>query len=145
MFPVKLPQNIIDTIKSLRESKDFLVSGEKITELKAKMEKEREKAILKMKRKQINDWKKGKTNYLNGIKTIYLRVKDDIVHTSLGAEVSLKQAIVMYKRILSGKPVHGFKFDYYTVTGYNDNILTIGCHQIERSELDRIAKELKII
>ena len=41
--------------------------------------------------------------------------------------------------IKAGKDIKGHKIDGYTVIGLN-GVLTIGCHKIERKEIDRFAK-----
>lgn len=64
-----------------------------------------------------------------------------IVETSKGAKVSLKAAKVLFDLIQSGKDIKGFDIDGYTVISLN-GVLTIGCHKIERSEIDRFAKKM---
>lgn len=68
-----------------------------------------------------------------------LRVDYDQVETSKGARVSLKAAKVLFDLIQAGKDVKGFVIDGYTVISLN-GVLTIGCHNIERSEIERFAK-----
>ena len=64
------------------------------------------------------------------------------VQTSHGAKVPSKDAKILYKRIKAGKPVHGFKIGFYTVTGLNGT-LRIGCHNISQTEIDRFAAVMK--
>jgi len=52
--------------------------------------------------------------------------------------VSLKAAKVLFNLIKSGKDIKGFDIDGYTVIGLN-GVLTIGCHVIERKEINRLA------
>ena len=60
------------------------------------------------------------------------------METSKGARVSLKAAKVLFKMIKSGKDIKGFDLEGYTVIGLN-GVLTIGCHAIERKEINRLA------
>jgi len=80
------------------------------------------------------------TRDFNAIDTVGLRCVDgEIVETSKGASVSLKAAKVLFERIHAGKDVKGFEIDGYTVISMN-GVLTIGCHEIERFEIERFAK-----
>ena len=57
----------------------------------------------------------------------------------MGANVPVKEAKILYLRIKAGKDVKGFKIGYYTVISINGT-LKIGCHNIEKNEMDRLAK-----
>jgi len=61
-----------------------------------------------------------------------------MIQTSLGANVPLREAKILYERIKDGKDIKGHKIGYYTVIGLNGT-LNIGCHKIERDEMERIA------
>lgn len=80
----------------------------------------------------------GKSYYFDGV---LLRANGTEVETSGGAKVPLKEARILYKAIKAGKPVHGFKVGYYTVTSLNGS-LKIGCHTISLKEVDRFAKAM---
>ncbi|KKM60309.1 hypothetical protein LCGC14_1543200, partial [marine sediment metagenome] len=47
----------------------------------------------------------------------------------------------LYNAIKAGKGVAGFKIGYYTVDSMN-GALKIGCHDIPRKEIDRLALSL---
>jgi len=68
----------------------------------------------------------------------YLRVKGENVNTSKGANVPLKAAKVLFEMIKQGKDIKGWQIGNYTVISLN-GVLTIGCHKIERSEINRFA------
>ena len=92
------------------------------------------------------DGKSGKTFVVCNNKRFvfsYIRVRKsgNEIESSLGARVPIKEARVLYKAIKAGKPVHGMKIGYYTVTGLNGT-LRIGCHEIQRKEVDRLAAVL---
>jgi hypothetical protein len=69
----------------------------------------------------------------------YLRVNENEVETTHGAKVPLDAAKVLFSLIQSGRDIKGFKIGNYTVIGIN-GVLTIGCHKIERNEIERFAK-----
>lgn len=85
----------------------------------------------------------------NLVETVYLREnvreyeveRTPIVETSKGARVDLDKAKVLFDLIKSGRDIKGFDLDGYTVIGLN-GVLTIGCHKIERKEINRFAKLL---
>jgi hypothetical protein len=104
-------------------------------------EKRKKAARQKELMARLADWLKGtrSTNDVYELENVYLRAKDKEIQTSKGAVVSLKAGRVLFKMIQAGKDVLGHKIDGYTVTGLN-GVLSIGCHKIERSEIDRFAK-----
>jgi hypothetical protein len=92
-------------------------------------------------------------NWLNGIDTpkevcsyrvdtlpnSYLRLIDkDVIETSHGAKVNVRNAKALFSLIKAGKDIKGFEIDGYTVLGIN-GVLTVGCHRIERTEINRFA------
>ena len=96
-------------------------------------------------------WMKNRSNQtfvvVNGktfnFSKVLLRVNqfDKEVETSMRARVPLKAARILYKLIKAGKPVHGHTIGHYTVLSCNGE-LKIGCHSIDRAEVDRIAKAM---
>lgn len=77
----------------------------------------------------------------------YLRVQmspsavnamDGNVETSKGARVTLRAARVLFDMLVNGHDIKGHSIDGYTVIGIN-GVLTIGCHTIERAEINRFA------
>jgi hypothetical protein len=75
------------------------------------------------------------------LKNAYLRLnkEGDKVETTQGAKVSIRAAKVLFDLIKSGKDIKGHNIDGYTVIGIN-GVLTIGCHKIETTEINRFAK-----
>ena len=86
-------------------------------------------------------------SYPNGIVETRLRLSanEKSIETPRGAEVTVKLVRVLYHKIVTGRDVNGNKFNGFTVINYIDDILTVGCHKIERKEIDRLAIELKWI
>ena len=72
---------------------------------------------------------------------VYLRYNEagEEIETSMSASAPAREAKILYERIKAGKDVKGFKIGYYTVISSNGK-LKIGCHEIEREEIERIAK-----
>jgi hypothetical protein len=101
-----------------------------------------------------NSWINGETNktslFIDKItrniefSQIRLRVNNDIIETSLNANVPIREAKILFERINTGKDIKGFRIGYYTVISINGT-LKIGCHNIELSEVYRIAKVLNWI
>jgi hypothetical protein len=122
-----------------------LFNGCNFTELRAKKEKQKTA-------KQIADNKKWLKNWLGGLvvpykaNKVYLRYNQltDEIETTKSAKVPAKEAKILYLRIQAGKDIKGMKIGYYTVISLN-GVLKIGCHEIERDEINRLAKLLNWI
>lgn len=103
------------------------------------------KAETVRQKRAIAQWLKGDSNhYLPFSDKVYLRAgmnseNIEVVQTSRGASAPLKAAKVLFSLIHAGKDVKGFDLDGYTVISMN-GVLTIGCHKIERDEIERFAK-----
>jgi hypothetical protein len=98
-------------------------------------EREREKS------ENFERWKQGYNIYYHDFREfpVALRVKDSNVETSFGAKVTYESAKLLYSLIVAGKDIKGHNIDGYTVISLN-GVLTIGCHKIERSEIERFAQ-----
>lgn len=116
-------------------------------EKEERLKNERLEAEKKAK-KTITKWKRGERVQIpHFVDTVYLRAsqreyevtRTDVVETSKGARVELEKAKVLFDLIKSGRDIKGYDLDGYTVIGLN-GILTIGCHKIERKEINRFAR-----
>jgi hypothetical protein len=79
--------------------------------------------------------------YKNKYSEDFLRISGDEIETSQGIKVSISEAKILYKAILSGQDIKGFKIGYYTVISIN-GVLTIGCHKINMSSVHNVGKEI---
>jgi hypothetical protein len=86
-------------------------------------------------------WLKGENVSIYSEGHVYLRAKDGYIETSKGAKVAIQEARILFDRIAQGKDVKGFEIGSYTVISMN-GVLTIGCHKIERKEINRLSKKL---
>jgi hypothetical protein len=105
---------------------------------KARQERERKEA------ERLEAWKRGEGDrWFGGMySAVYLRVKDDRVETSRGAQITAKTAEFLWKGIARGMDVCGLRLDNYTVNSWDGKTLTVGCHRIPVEEMNRIAPEL---
>lgn len=103
--------------------------------------------------KEIDAWKAGApaTNAVRELSPMMLRIKDNEVNTSHGANVSVSLAALMLRRVLNGKAKLGDKVGPYTLD-YVDkekDIVRIGCHVIALSEaknvLSNFLPKLKVV
>ena len=76
--------------------------------------------------------------------TVLLRLSKDSesIETSLGANVSIREAKVLYELLKRGSDIKGFRIGYYTVIGKTETHIQIGCHTIELSEVELLAQKL---
>lgn len=121
-----------------------------LAEKKEREEKERNRLIIEfalpawLNNQESFEYGNGSHNTETAISKLsesYLRLREDKIYTSHGASVSVKAAKILFERIKSGKDIRGFEIDGYTVIGIN-GVLTIGCHKIERSEINRFAASM---
>ena len=85
-----------------------------------------------------------KTNFVRiGQNEDYLRLSycSEYVETTQGVKVPIKEAKILYKMILDGKDIKGYKIGYYTVIGLN-GVLKIGCHKINKKSMHEIGQKL---
>ncbi len=135
---------------------------------KAKKAKERKDKVLRKEREareakaQIEamenreKWKNGEDIHLsqwdyigNRSADVLLRVKDDVLETSLGAEVPLHHAVKILPLIRSGSPYlrngHTIHLGHFALDQIDEaGNVKAGCHTIKREEIERIAALLKL-
>lgn len=79
--------------------------------------------------------------YWNDLPT-RLRLDDGRVLTSRGAQITERKARELWAALVRGVDVAGVELDHYTVTSWDGARLIVGCHDIERAELERMAAAL---
>lgn len=125
-------------IEKVREAEELAIK-------KAIAEKrKRAKLLHEQELQAVEDWKNLKRleiPYLQTISDTYLRINGEWVETSRNASVKLESAKTLWKLIEANKDVKGHTIDGYTVISMN-GVLRVGCHVIERSEVERIGKML---
>lgn len=125
----------------------FQLDDETLKALQDK-DKGRRKKRLKDKEKlelEINDFLNYKTNYIGTYKIseAYVRISKDgeKIETSKGVKVPVREAKILYNKIVRGENIRGFKIDHYTVIGLNGT-LKIGCHSINLENMHEVGKQL---
>ena len=134
-------------------------------DLAAEREKAKAAAAIEDRRKQrkleedlkkatelLDQWKLGDsvaTYTLWPLQDTYLRVKDDVLETSRGAEVPLKHAIRILPLIRSGQPYqrngHTEHVGHFALDSIDaEGNVSIGCHFVKRAEIERIAAQLGV-
>jgi hypothetical protein len=126
-------------VNGLNSDSGFLSEiQEKAKENEKKRKENEKKRIEQDLKKFINyeiSWFKSEFNYLRVTKD------GENIETNEGAKVTMQEARILYKMIKAGKDIKGHKIGYYTVISINGS-LKIGCHNIERNEINRIANLL---
>lgn len=100
-----------------------------------KDKKELKEKLVKFTSFDINSFRIGNFDYL--------RISKDKtqIETSQQIKIDIDKCKLLYKLIKAGKDIKGYKLDYYTVISINGS-LKIGCHNIHRNEINRIANLL---
>lgn len=73
----------------------------------------------------------------------YLRInkEEEKVETTQNVKIDFHDAAKLYKAILSGQDIKGYKIAHYTVISLN-GVLQIGCHKIDVDNMHKVGKEL---
>jgi hypothetical protein len=116
---------------------------------------ERERAEdAKRREALIPQWRAGENVYIGRTEKCLLRVKDDTLQTSWGAEVPLDHAVKAFKIIAHCKAAaseyrrngHTVHVGHFAVDRIEPNgTLHAGCHVIEWDEIERIATALGVL
>jgi hypothetical protein len=115
---------------------------------KAAAEKRRKKEI-KIDKERVSDWVSGISSklYLVCDPNTYLRIVKDGIQTSQNLIFTIEECQKLYNCLQKG---HCFKGSHimlnnihYNILEWNAERLTIGCHKIPTTEINKIAKELK--
>ncbi len=124
--------------------------------LKADKEAKALEKIYKAKRIQqqaeaLENWRLG-LDVRNHFEITALRIKDDVIETSRGAKIPLEHAVKFWslinswhqKGITYKKDHHSIHLGNYAVNRFENDVLTVGCHEIPFSEIQGIANQLHL-
>lgn len=108
------------------------VRREKQSVKRAEQEKKRQEEIEVRKIKEqenIEKWKAGDSHVnISFLRPMLIRIKNNTVQTSSGAEVPLKEAKEFIKKLKAGKVKPGDAVGEFPFTELKDGVLKIGCH-----------------
>lgn len=107
---------------------------------KARKQKERDKHAAQA---ELAQWRNGEKDHMAGawrLPSEALRVKGDHLETTKGASVPLDAARVLWNAWSQGLSVVGRHVGPYQVNEATPERLTVGCHHIDRTEAQAIAK-----
>lgn len=110
----------------------------------AKKEKEKEqrrvKKVLSEKLKNFYDYK---IDYfkVNGFDYLRRSENGQYIETSQGVKIDIDEARRYYKILSSGANMRGEKISNFITKSFND-LLTIGCHNISKEQINKISKLL---
>jgi len=109
------------------------LSIKKAASEKRKAAKDLKEKLIKFQEYKINSFR------INGVND-HLRISQDgeNIETSQNVSVSIKECRLLYLMIKAGKDIKGHQIENYTVISINGT-LKIGCHNIDRKEIERIA------
>lgn len=126
-------------------SKEWLLK-QKEKEVKRKAKEEAEDAIRKLKgNEQLVKWLNFEIdncyNY-SGLTRLRYNSKTKCVETSLGIKIHKDKVKELYEKLSNKKDIIGLKIEQYTVLSIVDNILSIGCHKINLTEILEFGKQI---
>ncbi|HEY6143787.1 MAG TPA: hypothetical protein VIV55_10285 [Flavobacterium sp.] len=105
--------------------------------------KKTEKLRLERLKIQIEKFHNYEGNYITETEEDFLRLSKngELVETSQGVKVSIKEAKILYSMIVAKKDIVGFKISDYTVISINGT-LKIGCHKINMESVHKVGQLL---
>lgn len=110
-----------------------------------KIDEEQRKFNALGKAERLELWLKGTINasyYSSYGEAIALRIKNNQIQTTQGANVPLIEARKLWHLIEAKQPIEGVRVGHYTVTGIQGRDLVVGCHNIPLIEIYKLAKQL---
>lgn len=111
------------------------VRREKQSVKRREQEKKRQEEIEVRKIKEqenIEKWKAGDSHVnISFLRPMLIRIKNNTVQTSSGAEVPLKDAVAFIQRLKEGKVKKGEEIGSFTFDSIDKGILKIGCHTFD--------------
>jgi hypothetical protein len=152
----KLNEFIKHTNKKCKTDKRYIeirkihksVNNNDIKELETYRKNKAKNERLKLKRQFTNKLKDFNNYKINSIRLKYndkdyLRISQcgNFVETTQNVKIQIKEAQKLYKMILAGKDIKGYKIGYYTVIGLN-GVLKIGCHNIDKNNMHEIGEKI---
>jgi|SRR6185437_7625471 len=148
-FGLSIPADAIELIESAKtgQYKEYLAKEA------IRIENEKKEAQLRAVqqfKKQLTKWRKGEGRllYNRPLDRDYLRYNGKRIQTSQGIEIPLEIGKRVYNRILKTVKTGGcfgecdFKVLDFDVKEVTAKLITVGCHKIEMTEINKIAKQL---
>lgn len=150
-FNLKVPKKITKLIEQAESGKyaDYLAKERNRIE---KEKQKEEKAKFKLFSTNLEKWRKGDGDRLYGHTTgfDYLRFNGKRIETSQGVEIPIDTAKKSFNFIMKSVKVGGVDKPEHKILNWNINKITaeflqIGCHKIEITEINSMAKQMKWI
>jgi hypothetical protein len=112
----------------------------KANENRVKKALEKDAKALVKSRENLEKWLNGEN--IGGLHNlpVHLRVKENRIETTKGAQVLLKYALVLLSEVRSGKDVTGQKIGAYQVNRVTLDFIEIGCHKIGFNVINQFFK-----
>lgn len=150
-FSLKVPAKSIELIESAENGgyKEYLEKEAKRIEAQEKAAKKREQKKFQ---ETLKNWREGKSDrlYSRFFDRDYLRYNGKRIETSQGVEIPLEVGKKAFAFITSTISNGGCNDCEYKILGYRvgsvtKEMLRIGCHNIDISEINNVAKQLNWI
>jgi len=125
----------IETLRNEAEQKSILIN-----ETRGEREKLKQIKQLERNKERLEQWLKGENIRDLYNLPIHLSLKDRIIETTKGAKITLNEGLNLLNKIKNNENVHGLKVGSYTVNGFNNDILHVGCHKISMEQINLFEK-----
>jgi hypothetical protein len=151
-FGKHVPKPLQRKIAEIFKARENPLTPEQTAKLKARAaadraEKEKKTAARRAELQGDYDaWKAGTLAVMpwdaSGLFPVALRVIDNEIQTSQGANIPVIEARKFWHVLRAGGSVDGMRLGHYTVTGIRDGALIVGCHTIPMREVARMSVTL---
>jgi hypothetical protein len=140
--------NLVCTLPNTDAFLETIIKADK--EAKA-IEKIRKAERIIEQTEALQNWRLG-LDVRNHFEITALRIKDDVIETTKGAKIPLEHAVKFWglinswhqKGITYTKDHHSIHLGNYAVNRFENDVLTVGCHQIPFNEIKSIANQLNL-
>lgn len=135
-----LPKYAID-VEEYLQSEQYLNWQKKTEQIKIEQEKQR----LIEQAENIVKFREFKVNHVYSLPTNLLRYHSDKneVQTSGGVNMAKDTFLAYYDRFIKNDLRIGEKIEHYQYGGTKDNIVFVGCHKFELSEIENLINTIK--
>lgn len=130
-----------EILEALKEHKTKCITKEKIRDAEKSVKREQANKLAQEKLKEeIQAWRQGGplTQGMHNISPQLIRVKGEMVETSRGAEVTLKQAKTLLGLIHFDLHTKGERIGQFTLDSVKGNLVRIGCHEVDLNEAKKV-------
>lgn len=150
LYPSEISLADYNFLKDEFKQKDYIsqewLDKQAAKEEQRKIQQEKEDEIRRLKgEEQLAKWLNFEVDNCysySGLTRCRYNLKAENVETTLGIKIHKDKVKELYNKLIIQEDIIGLKIEQYTVLGLKDNVLTIGCHKFNLTELLEFGKQI---